>query len=270
MIVEVFLVPSRCAAANLPPWGDKPEGSRCREWDGRDPGWAQQGPLCDTELRTAERDCRLLLWDVVDLEQMLPRPLSQAMDGQPLARPGPPAPLAVGVEALQAEITHVVLTWEEQVRAACGLPTLPTYGQAAPWHTTDTNRPPAARVRVGAAVQRATTILAPRIPELARLDAACVFRTGSDGDAEDVAGWEAVLQLSDLHARARAMLGRTRRTARLPGECSGCGAADLRRDEPRYEGDPCDVYCALCDARWTHDDYERYTRLLVWPGMVSA
>lgn len=263
-------MPQPCAAADLPPWPGKPKGSRCLEWDGREPGWADRGPLCDSELRVAERDVRMLLWDYVDLEQMLPRTLSQALDGQPAGKPGPPIPLAVGVDAVQAEIVHVLATWEEQIRAACRLSQVPVFGQAAPWHTTDSNRPPKAVLRPGAVVQRAVGVLAPRIPELARLAASTVFRAGSDADAEDVAGWEAVLHLSALHNRARAMLGRTRRTERLFGDCSECGATDLRRDEPRFEGDPADVYCGNCPARWSRDAYDRYVKLLVWPNMVSA
>lgn len=259
-----------CAAATLPPRPGRPEGSVCREWDGREPGWAVAGPLCETEIRVAERDVRSLVFDYLDLEQQIPRGLSQALDGQPAGKPGPPVPLALAPEALQAEIVHVLATWEEQVRAVCRLSAVAVRGPAAPWHTTVSNLSPPAKVRAGRAVQRAAEVLAPRLDVLARIEPVTVYRCGTDGDAEDVAGWEAVLHLSSLHQRARSLLGRTRRTEHLPGDCSNCGAVDLRRDEPRYAEDPCDVYCGACAASWRREEYDRYVRLMVWPGMVAA
>lgn len=261
-------MPDLCAAHTLtPPAG---RDSACREWDGQQPGWADGGPLCATELRVAERDVPLLLFDYLDLEQQLPRSLSQALDGQPSGKPGPPVPLALATEALQAEIVHVLTTWEAEIRARCGLSEPPERGPNLPWHTTVTKRPPLARVRAGAAVQRALTVLGPRLPELARIPATAVQATGVEDPPEDMFGWEALLHLSRLHQRARSMLGRTRRTERLPGDCSGCGAYDLRRDEPRFEGDPCDVYCGTCARTWSRDEYDRYVLLMVAPGLVAA
>lgn len=268
-IMEVA-VPDLCAAATLDPRPGKPPGSTCREWDGHQPGWASGGPLCETELRVAERDTRLLVLDYVDLEQMIPRSLSQALDGQPAGNPGPPIPLALAPEALQAEIAHLLGVWETEVRAACNLSEPAQHGPNLPWHTTVSKRPPPAKVRAGALVQRAVTILAPRMPALARIDTAVVQPRGVEDEWQDVPGWQAVLALSDLHARARSLLGRTRRTRLLPGDCSECGAADLRQDEPRFAEDPCDVYCGACATTWTYDQYARYVELLVWPGRVAA
>jgi hypothetical protein len=280
-------VPEVCIASTLDPYPGKPPGSVCREWNGSQPGWAVAGPLCETEVRVASRDVPLLLWDVLDLEQMIPRSLSQALDGQPSGKPGPPVPLALAPEALQAEIVHVLTTWEAEVRAVCRLSAVPVRGVAAPWHTTVTKLSPPARVRPGAAVQRAVAVLAPRMDVLARVAPVTVYRTGADGDsfqtpvAEDVAGWEAVLHLSRLHARARSMLGRTRRTFLVPGSCSFpdpdgdpekcCGGA-LFRDEPRFAEDPCDVYCGRCEkGRWTADQYDRYVgSMLALPAPRTA
>jgi hypothetical protein len=263
-------VSETCAAHLMPP----PPGreSACREWDpySKTPGWAVAGPLCETELRVAARDVPMLLFDFLDLEQMLPRPLSQALDGQPSGKPGPPTPLALAPEALQAEIVHVLTTWEVEIRAGCNLSDPPTFGPNLPWHTTVSKRPPLARVRPGAAVQRAVGVLAPRLDVLARMPATAVQATGTEDPCEDVYGWEAVLHLCRLHARARSMLGRTRRTAQLPGDCSGCGAFDLRRDEPRDEGDPCPVYCGRCARQWSDDEYQRYVSLMVAPGLAAA
>lgn len=263
-------MPETCAAHTL----DPPPGrdSACREWDAhaKEPGWAVAGPLCETEIRFAVADVPMLLWDLIDLEQQIPRSLSQALDGQPSGKPGPPVPIALAPEALQAEIVHVLTTWEEQVREAFGLSKVPVRGPAAAWHTTVSNLSPPARVRSGRAVQRAVGVLGPRILELSRLPATTVYRRGTDGEAEDVAGWEAVLHLSRLHGKARSMLSRTRRTEHPPGDCSGCGAYDLRRDEPRFEGDPCPVYCGQCARSWLPEEYDRYVRLMVTPGLAAA
>lgn len=264
-------MPEICAAALLDPRPGKPDGSRCREWDGRDPGWAVAGPLCETELRVAERDVPLLPFDFLDLAQMAPRSLSQALDTQPAGKPGPPVPMSLAPEALQAEIVHVLTTWEVEVRAVCGLSEPAQHGPNLPWHTTVSKRPPPARLRAGALVQRAAAVLAPRMEALARIDAAVVQPAGCEDDWVDVPGWQAVLTLSDLHSRARSMLGRTRRTLKVPGTCSACGLDEqLRRDEPREEGDDPPVYCANCAVMWTYGEYERYVMLLVWPGRVAA
>jgi hypothetical protein len=263
-------MPDLCAAHLLPPPPGK--DSACREWDpvSKEPGWAEAGPLCATELRNAARDVPMLLWDYLDLEQQIPRSLSQALDGQPSGKPGPPVPLALAPEALQAEIVHVLTTWEAEIRAHCGLSEPAERGPNLPWHTTVSKRPPLARVRAGAAVQRALTVLTPRLPELSRIPATAVQATGVEDPPDDMFGWQAVLHLSRLHARARSMLGRTRRTKQLPGDCSGCGAYDLRQDEPLYgppregaPGDPCPVYCGQCARQWSDEEYRRYVLLMV-------
>jgi hypothetical protein len=189
----------------------------------------------------------------LDLAQMAPRPLSQALDTQPSGKPGPPIPIALAPEALQAEIHHVLTTWEEIVREACRLTPVPD-----------------GRVRPGAAVQRAVAVLAPRMVELSKLGVREVYPTGCEDRETEVAGWEAALNLIRLDQRCRSMLGRTRRTTLLPGECSDCGAADLRRDEPREEGDDPPVYCGHCARTWTSAEYDRFVMLLVWPSRMVA
>lgn len=253
-----------CAAATLEPRPGKPEGSMCREWDGQQPGWAAAGPLCETEIRTAERDVRVLLYDYIDLEQALPPALSQALDTQSqyAQRAGHPIPMREAVEALQRDIWWTVTAWAEVLGDRQRL------------------ADPSRQVRDGYAVQWAITRLQPRIHDLALVgavtmadyplagdDVACRFRSVAH---VEVAGWEAVLHLSALRSRARSMLGRTHRTMQLPGPCSGrdprtgraCGGV-LYRDEPRFETDPCPVYCGTCDERRTYDQYEQYVGLLL-------
>ena len=172
--------------------------------------------------------------------------LSQALDTQPHGAADPPMPLRGEPDALQREIHHVTTTWETEVRAACGLS---DPGRDLP----------------GADVQRAVTTLTPRLRQLATLPPTTVYPTGCEDPPTDVAGWEAIHHLQHLHQRARGMLGRTHRTTELPGTCSGCYTDRLQRVEPRYENDPCLIYCANCHATWTSDEYDRYVTMLVWP-----
>lgn len=223
---------------------------RCRNYDHQHKRAAildnPRVPLCPDCLAVAERDVRQLVYDYLDLEQHLPKPLGEWADGQPGGRREPPAPLRTAVEALQREIWHVTTTWAAEIRARDRL-----------------SEPPERGVRDGWAVQRAVEVLSPRLPLLASLEPTAVFPTGVEDEPQDVPGWEAVLTLSWLHQRARSMLGRTRRTTQVPGRCSECGHDELFRDEPRYEQDPCPIYCGNCPTKWTYDQYERYVGLFV-------
>ncbi|MFG1846755.1 hypothetical protein [Micromonospora carbonacea] len=230
--------------------------TRCRAWTPttRLPADTTSGPLCDACLTAAERDIRALVYDYVDLEQLQAPSLSQAIHMQPTGKAAPPMPLNGAAEALQAEIVHVTTTWEEVIRDHCGLST---------WQP---DHPP----RPGAALQQAITILTPRLRQLANLADTDVYPTGCEDTITAVAGWEAIHHLQHLHQRARGMLGRTHRTTHLPGTCSGCGLDELHRDDPRHEGDPCDVYCNNCHTTWPHDDYQQYVTNLVWPQRAGA
>jgi hypothetical protein len=225
-------------------------GRRCRGFDHQRKHAAlladPRTPLCPDCLMVAERDVRALVFDYVDLEQHLAPSLGEWSDGQPSHRGEPPAPMRTAVEALQREIWHATTAWARELRARSRL-----------------SEPPVRGVRDGWAVQRAVEVLAPRLELLARVEPTVVFPTGVEDGPQEVPGWAAVLQLSWLHQRARSMLGRTRRTTQVPGRCSGCGHDELFRDEPRYSGDPCPVYCGRCNTRWTYDQYERYVGLIV-------
>ncbi|MFI2663259.1 hypothetical protein [Micromonospora carbonacea] len=239
---------------NTTPTGHCVSDTRCRAYNPatRQPADTTSTPLCDACLTAAERDIRALVYDYVDLEQLQAPSLSQAIHMQPTGKAAPPMPLNGAAEALQAEIVHVAVTWETEVRAAANLTDPPTIRRGGP------------------NIQRATTTLTAHLHTLARLPATAVYPTGPNDDPTDVTGWEAVHHLQHLHQRARGMLGRTYRTTHLPGTCSGCGIDELHRDDPRDEGDPCDVYCANCHATWPHDDYRQYVTNLVWPQRTGA
>ncbi|GAA4439490.1 hypothetical protein [Phytohabitans houttuyneae] len=252
----------------------------CRSYDyvGKHPGIVSDDTrwspdlFCPPCTAGYERDVRMLPFDWLDLEQMQLPMLSQALDTQRSVRPGPPMPLAGNPEALQAEIRHVLLTWETQMRILQRAQRRTTLIVGA-WHTTKSNPPPPARTLPGRDVQRAAGFLAARIPDLSRLPATPVRPAGITDPVAELTGVDAVVALADLHRRSRSLLGRTHRTTTVPGSCSTCGWA-LWRDEPRYEGDPCDIYCsnpAGCESRWTYDEYERYVGLeLAYPRRRAA
>lgn len=246
-------------------------GDGCRDFDFVAKHSAFVGeacPLCPECLRTAARDIALLPHDYVDLEQQLPPSLGEWSDGQPRGSGEPPAPLRTHVEALQREIVHVTTTWAAELRSRTNLVELPTRG-----------------VRDGWALQRAVDTLAPRVRMLAQLPPTAVFPTSVEDTPQDVAGWEAVLQLAELHHRARTLiLGRGRRRFWVPGECwqEACAEAHrqavvdgtprgewLWRSEPSFARDEPPVYCRYCGQYRTYDEYRRYVELLVWPARHS-
>lgn len=231
-------------------------------------------PFCGDCLPVAERDIRSLTYDYLDLAQLHQASLSQALHEHVGGTAESPLLIAGHVEALQAEMLHVLTTWETEVRVAARLSD-PAENPVpiASWHTTLTLRPPAAKVRDGAAVQRAVNVLMPRVRLLSMLPPTAVCRTGAEDPPDDVAGWEAVQHLQSLHGTARSILGRTQRTMHLPGECPQADAADekdrctgqLFRDEPRYAEDPCPIYCGTCGAQQTQEQYEQYVGGLLAP-----
>ncbi|MEU7978230.1 hypothetical protein AB0B63_06830 [Micromonospora sp. NPDC049081] len=230
--------------------------TRCRDFNptGKHAAPVTGCPLCDACLAAAERDVRSLVYDYVDLAQLQSPALSQALNMQPAGKAAPPMPLNGHAEALQAEIVHVATTWEEVIRDHCGLST---------WVPDQPRRP-------GRRLDDAVRVLLPRLRTLAGLRETDVYPTGCEDTITATAGWEAIHHLQHLHQRARGMLGRTHRTTHLPGTCSGCGLNELRRDDPRHEDDPCDVYCAACHTTWPHTDYQQYVTQLVWPQRAGA
>jgi hypothetical protein len=216
--------------------------------------------FCDPCIGGYERDIRMLRYHYLDLAQLQYPSLSQAMDTQTRGRGGPPMPMAGNPEALQAEIHHAVTLWADELRTRLGLSQPRPTVIVGAWHTTKTNPPPKPQPKPGAELEQALTILTPRLRLLARIPPTAVFPTGCDDTPQDMTGVDAVLHLSKLHQRARSMLGRTQRSTKVPGSCSDC-FGELRRDEPRYEQDPCPIYCAQCGTTWTKDAYDRFVGL---------
>lgn len=218
-------------------------------------------PLCPACLDAATPDVQALVYDYVDLAQLHEASLSQALNEKTAASKEPPMLIAAHVEALQAEMVHVLTTWETEVRAAARL------------------SDPPFPVRAGTDIQRAVHVLLPRLRLLSLLPSTSVYRTGCEDPPEDVAGWEAVHHLQSLHRRARSALGRTRRTFWIPGECWRCDArpipgvdGPLLRSEPRRFEDLMQVGCGRCGATRPYPDYEIYmaTAGVRWPTLAAA
>lgn len=230
---------TRCAAAD-----------GCRGADTAGPAWVDSGPLCRQCLDVAMRDVRALIYDYLDLEQLLPVQSGSRLEWVSGSR-DPSVPLALGAEALQAEILHTLTLWDEVVRDFCGL-----------------SAPKIGRVRGGWAVQRAAETIAPRVGKLARVEAWPVLLDGMDGPLTDVSGVEAVLSFTALHRRARAALQLTRKIEAMAGYCwlrtvtygDGCGMPTLRRESGSET-----VYCEHCGGRATWDDYRRQLGMVPTP-----
>lgn len=252
--------------------------NRCPGWDGKH-AEPTENPYCPTCLDRHRQDISRLIYDFVDLAQLHETSLSQATSEHTTGG-GHESPtlLADHIEALQAEIVHVVSVWEHALRAIGRLSNPHTF--APLWRTTVydhvrlTDHSTTVRAaRAGAVVQRAVGIISVRIDRLAKLLPITVCPTGIEDQPVLMSGWEAIQQLADLHGRAKSALGRTTRRFWIPGDCWACGArpvADipgpLYRDEPRYEGDPMWVQCHPCGGSRPYEDYEDYQQGLIWPG----
>lgn len=254
---------------------------RCRAYD-RHTGMAAvldhpSDQLCDECLTVAERDIKVLLHDYVDLEQMLPQPITRALDTQSGfgATREAPVPLRLGVDVLQRTIWAVTTTWAEVL--------VDRHRLADPPYARRVNdSDPPTRVRDGFAVKWALGVIEPRVRDLARVEAVELYGY-PDLDPDQailthgvvvaaLTGAQGVLHMCWLHGRVRRMLGIARRTTRVPGRC-GCNrdGNHLYRDEPRYERDPCPVYCGACAEQWTPEEYERFIGLMqAHPELADA
>lgn len=222
-------------------------GPRCHAWDSvtRRPAAVDRSPLCDADIENAERDIRALVLDYRDLEHFLPPALGVWSDGMPRAASEHRIPIRLDVVALQAEICHVLHVWEVAVREADRLSAMRPGG-----------------VRPGRAVQNSVLIVAPRVRVLAGLGATETWDyPGSHGYSLKL-GWQGILDLSALHARARhALLLTPVRPELIDGvPCKGCDLRSALYREPGYDT----VRCGGCGWRYTADEYKQ------WCGLVAA
>lgn len=191
----------------------------------------------------------------------LPRRYAQlsAMIGDKQAPAGPrvsggralaPIPINAGVEALQQQLVEVLVSWEERVRDAAKLASVPSR-------------------RGGAAVTTACTILAAHVDVLLSLRPDGMYRTCDIARHEQVpedaigevhpGGWihyyvdlggvEAGMEILNLHHRCLARLGWTPQHHDLITACWECGERKLRRRDGSA-GLADDVTCLHCGAQY--------------------
>jgi hypothetical protein len=212
-------------------------------------GEAWHGPFCAADLDLARRDVASLTADYHGLSTVLDgrsaghgTRVSGSVDAGVL--------VDLGVDELMRDIHHCLTVWEPPVREVAGLPPERTRG-----------------VRHGFAVAVAVGVLAPRIAILAALPPVWGYADGLDAGPVCRDGVDAISSLRSLRRRCRHRLGLTTLINSLPGECSGCGAAALRR---RDGSDT--VRCDMCRQTSTYDEYRRYVGLILGPtaGEISA
>lgn len=199
-------------------------GDRCVIFDDahRVAGFAERGDVCEACRDALARDVAALPADYVDLEQLIPVGSSSGA-GRVAGTAEAAVPIRLDVEALQREIRYECVRVEVAVRLAA-----------------DLSRRSSAAMRDGRAVVLAVTVIASHVDVLLSKP---IGRDALDG-------------LRSLHVRARRKCGAGRSVTRLPGDCSGCGASSLCRDDGSET-----VRCAGCGRRWTWDDYRRYVGL---------
>lgn len=244
------------------------------------------GPLCDGCLEPAEQDIRKLTLDYGDLEQHLPPSLGVWGDGQPHGK-SQPLPLSEHVLDLQRDIWWLVTAWADVLRDVENL------SMTGDWSK---------RRRDGLAVQQAMVVVAPRVRLLAELgtwemwdypgtsvpcprsssravlnsstvlSASCsqdgvepcrvCGGTGRIARASEVDGWRGVLDLAQLHQRARSALGLTVEQPELllAVLCRGC---DRRSTLTRQAGSD-EVRCSKCAEHYTAVEYSD------WLGLDAA
>jgi hypothetical protein len=244
----------------------------CRAHDGRN-AYPTTDPLCQACLAEAAPPIRGLLFDYLDLAQLQAPAMSQAPSEHTSGGSREaPIPLAVHVEALQAEIVHVTAVWEYELRVAGRLHNPQTF--APLWRSTVYDHlnlikgdSSVIKARPGALVQRAVRTIETRLDRLSRLPATLVCPAGIDDEPVLMAGWEAVHQLQELHRRSRSILGRTRRLLSLHGVCPNrsCRAEALYRLEPESFKDEPPVWCDACKTSRTYAEYEWFMTHLKWP-----
>lgn len=191
------------------------------------------GPWCAACVRALARDVRALPLDYRDLEQLLPRIGAAPAEARVSGTSALSVPIALHVEALQADIAWTLGVWEPAVREAVGWDPAPEVG-----------------VRPGWLVDRAARVLSAHADALTRLGPYSAYHDGPEAACVDLSGVYGAVALRRLHARSVAALGLSSRGVRVPGSCARCGRAALER-EPGADR----IRCRFCAMWISADDY---------------
>lgn len=191
------------------------------------PAYSHGYNLCELCAEKTLGDVAALVYDFVDLSQIVAR--RQGHSDTKISRPKPESvpPIDLAVDTLRSDIERTLLLAEEQVRVTQRLPV----------------RGGTANARAGYNVDQAVKIILPHLDAL----------------AGTILGVEVISELQWLHRQARKLLGRIELKVALPGACPKCKVISSlsRRDGSDT------VSCGSCEHRMTRDQYQKAVTLVV-------
>lgn len=187
--------------------------------------------LCETCERHCAGDINALVYDYVDLSQLIAKRNTIVESDITRPRPRSTPPIDLRIDTLRSDIALALIVAEVAVRRACQLPARP-------------NR----HVRDGFNVQQAVRVVAPRTDLLA----------GLDTDDPDEPGTALLGRLRALHRTARRVTGVAELRIALPGICPKCQMHALSRRDGSET-----VTCGGCGFAWAWADYQRHVTLQV-------
>lgn len=198
----------------------------CRDRTTGRPAESNGYNLCSSCSENTVGDVAALLYDFVDLSQIIAR--RDAHSDVKIARPKPSSipPIDLAVDTLRSDIERTLTLAEAMVRFAQQLP--PRNHKNA---------------RAGYNVDQAVKIVLPHLDALA-------------GTA---LGPGVINELRWLHRQARTLLGRNELKIALPGACPKCRASHALS---RVDGSDT-VSCGSCEFRMTREQYQRAVTLVV-------
>lgn len=165
-----------------------------------------------------------------------------------------PVPISVGVHDLAAAIVTEAATWAELVAERLNVD----------WDSDAMDH----HARPGFVLNRATRILTTSVSVLLALQPTDVPEWADNGWYYNFGtrdGIDGATTMLELHQRARAALGKTKLTHRLPAPCPSCDHLTLVRQNGADHVD-----CQHCHRTWTEQDYQRLTIVLANDYQESA
>lgn len=218
------------------------------------PIMAERG-LCLTCQRVTTSAIAALPMDYVNLTLHLPE-RGTGLTQKVSATPTPPIPLALHLFTLGERIVERATRWAEPVAERLNIT----------WDSRFTDH----HTRPGAALQRATRILAANLPVLLALTAqpGCEWDpTGTQRAWEDADGLDGALELLRCHELTRARLRHTKLVHQLPAPCPACDHMSLARVDGQSQ---VDCRNPRCNAIWSESDYDRLVHILAVDYAPSA
>jgi hypothetical protein len=195
-------------------------------------------PMCHTRSVGA---VSALVFDYVDLSQMIER--RQGHSDSKIARPKPESapPIDLVVDTLRSDIAEALESCEYVVR------------EVRREHVASLGA-----TRQGHRVQRAARLVSRHVEQFAGLALPAWFQISDDDGGPPFCGVDALLMVRRLHDQARRLLGVTDLVITLPGYCERCRLSTLRR---RNGSDT--VQCAACMAVQPWSEYQKRVTLTV-------